>query len=553
MFKTPPTLAFPVRSRGAARTSVLLPAIRQTLATWLLAVLLLPTAIFARDASAAAPLVVVTKAGAVEGFNHDKGVVAFRGIPFAQPPVGELRFREPQPAKPWEGIRAAKSFGRDCMQYSPVPSQVGNSEDCLYVNVYKPTNAKAGDQLPVHVWIYGGAFFMGASSLPQYENAADVRDGIVYVNFNYRVNIFGFIAHPELTAESPHGASGNYGLMDQVLALKWVQDNIEQFGGDPANVTVSGASAGACSIGFLMVSPLAKGLFKRALMQSTAGWRPQRTRALQEEWSVKKFGDDIAALRGMPADELLKLTASPQGPRDGSDTLGDGHSGGFSYIDWMPIVDGYVVPKSDRQAWKDGEVHVTELLIGDIENEGLLFMQWGPPIPLTKPAYEPYMRAEYGALADEALTVYPVKSDDDVIYQLGFSTGDLLFSLPAREMSRRMVGRTPNVYRWHFNKHTSKMPVTLHNTEQAYFFGNLDASLGHDETDRAISETMQAAKRRFIKTGNPNGGDLPLWAPYDGTDPYMEFGDKGAVPGTGLRNRELDFAVKAMDARFPLD
>ena len=517
----------------------------------LLVVALVPLSAAARDSSG---LVVVTKSGAVEGFRHDKGVVAFRGIPFAQPPVGELRFQEPQPIAAWEGIRETKKFGRDCMQYSPVPSSVGNSEDCLYMNVYKPEKAKAGDKLPVHVWIYGGAFFMGASSLPAYENAADVRDGIVYVNFNYRVNIFGFLAHPGLTSASPHHASGNYGLMDQVLALKWVQDNIEQFGGDPANVTVSGASAGGCSIGYLMVSPLAKGLFKRGLLQSPAGWRAQRNLAQQEEWSVKKFGADLDALRDMSAEDLLKLTASPQGPRDGTDTLGDGHSGGFSYVDWLPIVDGYVLPKHDRQAWKDGDVHVTDLMIGDIENEGLLFMQWGPPIPLTKAAYEPYMRAEYGALGEEALKVYPVQSDNDVIYQLGLSTGDLLFSLPAREMSRRMVGETPNVYRWHFTKHTSKMPVTLHNTEQAYFFGNLDAGIGHDDSDRALSEAMQGAKRRFIKTGNPNGGDLPHWAPYgEGGDPYMEFGDKGPVPGTGLRNEALDFAVKATDARFPLD
>lgn len=503
------------------------------------------------------PLQVGTAYGTLEGFEHGDGIVAFRGVPFAAPPVGDLRWQPPQPPASWDGVREAKAFGPGCMQFTrndalSEQSGAGVSEDCLYLNVYKPAAAKEGDALPVHVYIYGGAFRVGAASLPQYENAGDVKDGIVYVNMNYRVNIFGFIAHPGLTAASPHRASGNYGLMDQVAALQWVRENIAKFGGDPANVTVSGVSAGSCSIGYLLTSPLNDGLFQRALMHNTAAWHPQRSLAQQEEWAVAKFGADIETLRAMDAESLLALTAGPDGESDGSDTLGDGHSGPFSYIDWMPIVDGYVLPKHDRQAWKDGDFRTVDLMIGDVENEGYMFMQFGPPIPFTKEAYEAYMRAEYGQLGEEALAVYPVASDADVMYQLGLATGDTLFSLAAREMSRRMVERTPNVYRYHFTKHTAQRPVAIHGAESPYFFGNLPGD-AYDDSDRALSQTMQQAKRRFIKTGNPNGSDLPAWTAYNAEDPYMQFGDDGAVPGAGLRNAALDLAVKALDAKFPLD
>jgi len=496
------------------------------------------------------PLQVDTAYGTLEGFEHGEGIVAFRGVPFAAPPVAELRWKGPQAPAVWEGVREAKAFSAACMQFARDPQTIV-SEDCLYLNVYKPSAAKEGDALPVHVYLYGGAFRNGAASLPQYESAGDVRDGIVYVNLNYRVNISGFLAHPGLTAESPHGASGNYGLMDQIAALHWVRDNIAKFGGDPGNVTISGVSAGSSSIGFLLTSPLNDGLFHRALMHNTAGWHPQRTLAQQEAWAVAKFGADIATLRAMDSAALLALTANAAGNGDGTDTLGDGRSGPFSYIDWLPIIDGHVLPKGDRQAWKDGDFRVVDLMMGDAENEGLMFMQFGPPIPLTKVAFEGYMREQYGDLADEALAVYPVASDDDVAFQLGLATGDTLFAIASREMSRHMMARTPNVYRYHFTKHTSKNPVAVHGGESPYFFGNLNDE-AYDDTDRALSALMQQAKRNFIRTGNPNGGDLPPWSAYNLDDPYMLFGNEGAVAGTGLRNDALDLAAKALEAKFPV-
>ena len=519
----------------------------------IVACLALPQALAAQPAGGpSGPLQVKVAAGIIEGFEQAPGIVAFRGIPFAAPPVGALRWQPPQPPAAWEGVRAATAFGPDCMQFTRNRGTTAISEDCLYINVYKPAGAKPGDKLPVHVWIPPGAFYQGASSDPDFDSSGDVRDGIVYVNFNYRLNVFGFMAHPALTAESPHGASGNYGLMDEVAALQWVQANIGQFGGDPAQVTVSGVSAGGCSIGDLLASPLGKGLFRRALIQSAAAWHPQRTLAQQEAWSVAKFGSDIAALRSKPAADLLAMTANAQGTGDGSDTLGDGRSGPFSYIDWMPIVDGYVLPKHDRQAWKDGEFNSTEIMIGDVENEGIRFILHGAPMPLTKAAYEPYMRAHYGALGDEALRVYPVATDADVAGQFGLATGDTLFGLAAREMSRRMVKRTPNVYRYLFTRHHKLSTVAIHADEVLYFFGNVTVNDKYDETDVALSKVMQDAKRRFIKTGNPNGGELKNWTAYNQDDPLMEFGDHGAVPGAGYRNAALDFAIRALDKLFPL-
>ncbi len=518
------------------------------------AVLSLPQATSAQTSGEPpGPLQVSVASGILEGFEQAPGVIAFRGIPFAAPPVGALRWKAPQPPAAWDGVRKATAFGPDCMQFTRNPGTTAIAEDCLYINVYKPAGAKAGDKLPVHVWIPPGAFYQGASSDPEFNSTGDVRDGIVYVNFNYRLNVFGFMAHPALTAESPHGASGNYGLMDEVAALKWVQDNIGRFGGDPAQVTVSGVSAGGCSIGDLLASPLGKGLFRRALIQSAAAWHPQRTRAQQEAWSIARFGADIAALRGKSAGELLAMTANAEGTRDGTDTLGDGRSGPFSYIDWMPIVDGYVLPKHDRQAWKDGDFHTKEIMIGDVENEGIRFISHGAPIPLTRAAYEPYMRAQYGVLGNEALRTYPVATDADVAYQLGMATGDTLFGLAAREMSRRMVRRTPNVYRYLFTKHNKKSPVAIHADEVPYFFGNISVNEKYDATDVALSKVMQDAKRRFIKTGNPNGGALTNWTAYNQDDPLIEFGDNGVVPGAGYRNGALDFAIRALDALFPLE
>lgn len=490
--------------------------------------------------------------GTIEGV-IETGRVSFKGIPYAQAPVGNLRWKPPQPAKSWQGTRPAKQFGNDCMQTVTNANTVGTSEDCLYINVFKPTTAKPGDKLPVRVWIHGGGFAFGASSDPIYDNPGDPKEGIVYVNFNYRVNVFGFLAHPGLTAESPDKASGNYGLMDQIAALKWVRSNIAQFGGDPDNVTLNGESAGASSIGYLLVSPLAKGLFKRVIMQSTYGFHPQKTLAQAEQWSVQRYGSDIAALRALPASQVLKMNVPASGIAIDAPIYGN--------EDWEPNIDGLVLKKSIRQAWKDGDFSTADMMIGDNENEGYLFMMIrGPlvtPEQKTVANFQSLLRSTYAESPEEALSVYPVASDNDVLEQLSFAYGDAAFHNSSREMSRYMVTRTPNVYRYLFTKHSASpymingKPVATHFDEVPYVFGGVSTGEKYAPSDVATSIAMQEAWRRFIKTGNPNGGKV-VWPAYDATDPHLEFGDAGQTIGAGHRNAALDLVLKHLDVIEPL-
>jgi len=502
--------------------------------------------------AASGPNFAATDKGAVEG-TVEADRISFKGIPFAQAPVGDLRWKPPQPVQNWSGVRPAKQFGNDCMQKAKNANTVGTSEDCLYLNVYKPLGAKPGDKLPVHVWIHGGAFSMGAASNPLYDNRGDTSNGIVYVNLNYRVNAFGFLAHPGLTAESPDKASGNYGLMDQIAALKWVQANIAQFGGDPQQVTLSGESAGAASVGYLIASPLARGLFKRAIMESTFGFHPQKTLAQAEQWTVERYGKDLAAMRALTADQVYAINGFGGGIETDAPFYG--------YEDWVPNLDGLVLPKPDRQAWKDGDFSTVDMLIGDNENEGYLFMNIrGPlvtPEQKTVTNFQERLRSTFTEAPDEALAVYPVAKDEDVYAQLALAYGDAWFKNSSRQMSRYMMKRTPNVYRYLFTKHPAKpnmlngKPVTTHADELPYIFGAVKAGDKYAESDVATSIAMQDAKRRFIKTGNPNGGAL-AWTAYDATDPYLEFGDAGQTIGAGHRNRALDLVNKHLDVIEPL-
>jgi para-nitrobenzyl esterase len=479
--------------------------------------------------------------------------IAFKGIPYAAPPVGPLRWRPPQPVSNWSGARSATAYGNDCMQgvgpAGPNPN-AGMSEDCLYLNIYKPLSAMSGDGFPVHVFIHGGAFAHGSGSRPPYDNVADAREGIVYVSINYRLNVFGFLSHPALTAEAGGKGSGNYGLMDQIAALQWIQQNIASFGGDPARVTVSGESAGAASIGYLLISPLSRGLFKRVIMQSTFGLRPQRSLAEAESWAMERLGTDIAAARDLSARDLLVKASKG----DGLFTT----AGIFDYEQWAPSIDGVVLPKPDRQAWKDGDFSTVDMLIGDNENEGFGFMAMNSRLPVaqrTVRGFAEFLRAEYGALGERAIANYPVETDADVTWQLGMAYGDGWFQSCARMMSRDMATRTPNVYRYLFTKHgaaptylANGLPVTTHADELPYIFGAVTAGTIYDASDVATSEAMQDAKRRFVRAGNPNGGTcMPKWPAYDATDPYMAFGDTGQIPGAGYRNSQLDLVQQYLD------
>src|SRR4051812_20299190 len=351
---------------------------------------------------------VETKNGAVEGTAEQDGIRIFRGIPFAQPPVGDLRWKEPQPVKNWQGVRQADKFGPRCMQ-APIFGDMGfrsngMSEDCLYLNVWTPATT-GKERLPVLVYFYGGGFVAGDGSEPRYDGESMAAKGIVAITVNYRLGVFGFLAHPELTKESPHHASGNYALLDQSAALRWVRRNIAAFGGDPRRVTIAGESAGSVSVSAQMASPLSKDLIAGAIGESgsiiaTLGAVP----LTQGESAGAKFASELnaptlAALRALGAQQVLDAATR----------------GGFASIGRFPItIDGYFFPEDPAAIFASGRQAHVPLLVGwnSEEMTGLALLQGKEP---TRENYQRAVRALYGANAEEVLKLYPASTRDEVI------------------------------------------------------------------------------------------------------------------------------------------
>ena len=359
---------------------------------------------------------VRTKAGVVEGAAEPEGSVrAFRGIPFAAPPVGELRWREPQPAAPWPGVRKSVEFGPRCIQgriFDDMVFRDEPSEDCLYLNVWTPARSAAG-KLPVMVWIHGGGFQAGSASEPRQDGGRLARKGVVVVGINYRLGVFGFFAHPALTKESGHGASGNYGLMDQVAALRWVRDNIAAFGGDPGNVTIFGESAGSFAVSALVASPLARGLFHRAIGESGAylgkhALDPKTLGASEEtgaRFAASIGAASLADLRAKPADEVLKSA--------------------LGFQPWFaPTVDGHVLPKNPNDIYAAGEQARVPLLAGSNADEVRAGVVLGKERPTAK-SFAEQTRSRFGQAADALLKVYPAGSDEEALESAAALAGDL--------------------------------------------------------------------------------------------------------------------------------
>ena len=345
----------------------------QPMKNFLLLFLLLPFLALAQPASDSVSLQVTTAQGVLEG-TYDAGVRVFRGVPFAQPPVGNLRWKAPQPSKAWEGVQPAKAFGPRAMQRPVFGDMVfrsdGVGEDCLYLNVWTPTTSDK-ELLPVLVYFYGGGFIAGDGSEPRYDGESMARRGIVAVTVNYRLNVFGFFAHPELTQESPHRASGNYGLLDQAAALRWVHENIAAFGGDPARITIAGESAGSFSVSAQMASPLSQNLIAGAIGESGAllGNRPPASLADVEQAGVQfaqlAGAKTLAELRDLPAEELLTLTAREDAPN-------------FSVV-----TDGYFFPRPPHDIYAAGEQADVPVLLGWNSEEGnYRFLLGETPTPL---------------------------------------------------------------------------------------------------------------------------------------------------------------------------
>jgi carboxylesterase type B len=478
--------------------------------------------------AADAPAVTAqTTTGLVSGTGGD--VRSFKGIPFAAPPVGALRWKPPQPAPHWSGVRDATAFGPECAQ--PAPPGVPNSEDCLTLNVWTP--AGAGAHLPVMIYIYGGGYAVGAANSPTFDGTSLARHGVVLVTFNYRLNVFGFLAHPALTAESPDHTSGNYGLLDQVAMLHWVQTNAAAFGGDPHNVTIVGESAGAGSVSALMTMPRARGLFVRAIMESAPVFRPETKLADAEAAGVTlAAGADLPTLRAMAPADLMKRIP-PLDPDTRSDiaiTLG-------------PIVDNVVLP-DERIAYASGKETIVPIIVGNNVNEGSFFAR-GIPVK-TLAMYDAALKKRFGAAAPQARAFYPATDDAGALNAEATIVGDMDINTGVRKMAIAMAKAGAPVYRYLFTRaRAGKLPG--HSDELPYVF-NAPAVNGvgapapaFDATDNAVSETMETMWTQFAKTGNPNPPGTSAWPLYTvAGDRFIVFGDTVST-GTAFRTAELDF------------
>jgi para-nitrobenzyl esterase len=479
---------------------------------------------------------VRTESGQVSGSGGE--IVAYKGIPYAAPPLGDLRWRPPQKPAPWSGVRECQAFGDDPLQ-GPRGEGRGPrySEDCLTLNVWTPGGARR----PVMVWFYGGGFMVGSASYAMYDGAALARKGVVVVTVNYRLGIFGFMAHPALTAESPHHASGNYGFLDQVAALQWVRENIAGFGGDPGNITIFGESAGAVSVAAHLVSPLSRGLFHRAILQSPAILRRLYTLDAAERAAVAAVGTDIAALRAMPAEELL-----PKAARIGA---GPGRLTAPQPI--RMITDGWAFPEDERAALLAGHFAHVPMIIGGVEAEGPFFVRNMPVKTLAD--YQGFTETGFGPFAAEARRLYPASSDAAVFDAVSAFFADSLFNYGVRGMARLNAGAGMPTWRYLFTRRRgNKAAPPSHVEEVPYMFGTLDAPFfgGNpptDDADRALSQTMMEAWVRFAATGDPNGGGL-AWPAYDpARDDYVVFGDP-VGRAAGWRTEYLDFFERVFAA-----
>jgi len=450
---------------------------------------------------------VQTAQGKLQGsLALDGKVVAYKGVPYAAPPVGNLRWQPPQPVKSWDGVKKADTFGASCLQgkNSRLPwtkeFMVQNevSEDCLYLNVWTPAK-KSDAPLPVFVYIHGGGFGEGSGAIESYQGANLAEMGVVVVTINYRLGIPGFLASPELTAESPHHASGNYGLLDQVAALQWIKDNIKSFNGNPGNVTICGQSAGAASVHYLTASPLAKGLFQRAIAESGSSLTGFPMRSLAEaekkgaEFLASKHATTLAEARALPASDLLYEGAPGAGP---------------SATD----IDGWFLPQDVTGTFATGRQNDVPFMTGNTsEDAAPLF---GPHITADK--YTEFAQQRYKDLAPRYLGLYPAKTDDEVLQaqiKAGQDRGRVstyLFVLRRNETSK-----TP-AYTYYFDRATPwpEHPEfgAFHTSDIPYMMRNLKlVDHPYEAADYKVSDTMSQYWINFMKKGDPNGQDLEKW------------------------------------------
>ena len=483
---------------------------------------------------------VTVEQGKLQGTtNADHSVRLFKGIPFAAPPVGDLRWKAPQPAAAWGGVRKADTFGSACLQtnvFGDIYFRDNQpSEDCLTLNIWLPAKPRSA-KLPVLVWFYGGGFVAGSSSEPRYDGENLAKKGIIVVEPNYRLGVFGFFSHPELTKESGHNSSGNYGLLDQVAALQWVAKNIAAFGGDPQDITIAGESAGSASVSALMASPLSRHLFQKAIGESGAFFPSGPSTGLRlkpladtEQFGVK-FAESLGAktlaeMRTKSGEELLQAAAK--------------QNRGFAF---GPNVDGYFLPTDVASVYAKGAQSHVPLLAGWNADEGKMSVLMNPQKTTAKSFAEMALK-RFGDHAAEFLKLYPASTDQEALLSAEALSSDdfIAYSTWKWTDMQAKTGNAP-VYQYRFEQVPKTKPGAMigsfpaseagsrHAGEIEYVFGTLKSQEGVPwaEDDFKVSEAMGTYWTNFVKTGNPNGSGLPEWPRYDSKGKYqvMHLSDK---------------------------
>ncbi|MBG47886.1 MAG: esterase [Pseudozobellia sp.] len=485
----------------------------------------------------ASPTIVSTEKGEVEGaFNIDSTVRIFKGIPFAAPPVGELRWKAPQPAEPWEGVLPTNNFSASPIQNKPEPFYCWSeefiaqpeplSEDCLYLNVWSSASPK--EKQPVFVWIYGGGLSSGSANCDIYDGEQMARQGVVFVSLNYRVGVLGFMAHPEMSAEAKSNVSGNYGFLDQIAALEWVRDNIEAFGGDPGNVTIAGQSAGAFSVNTLMASPLTEGLFHKAILQS-GGLLSNRLQQNLEQ--AEQAGLQFMQTAGANSiEELRQLSAEKIQSVSNDSTVGR----------FGVTLEGHVLPVDLRTEFANGNYQQTPVMAGWVTGDGSFLGQSNQTVE----QYKSEAEEEYGADAERFLEIFPAKTEAEVQRMKSKLT---LLNF-AGMTPHLLAGYNPNpTYVYEFAHvpvdklnfpnygafHTSEVPFalhTLHTWDRPW-----------RAVDQKVEQLMSNYWVNFAKTGNPNGEGLPQWNTYDKTSGAILKIDSTTEIKPEYLKKEFDF------------